>query len=442
MNPHRWMVLALPQWLHEGPLSIESLPAPTAEVMAVWCTAFGPEVYVLDRAVAIDGQSVARYWGGFKALWTRVEQAWKQHWGMPWQTGHGATVWQAFARLTMGGRGNTPVDQLPLEALPGVASHLATWQSLGLQTWGQLHDLPRGAVARRWGKGVLTTLDQAYGLAPPRLVPVVVSAQFQAEQTCDQPVLSVTGLVLPMQALLQEAVAWLHARGQRALSLVWTLRLDTPQSQVAQGRDNEQRFVVVSAQASADWGLWWRLVHEHMSRWDLLAPVLAVGLRCEHTQAAGEEARGLWDGPRGQSLEVWLDRVKARWGAGHVGLPVSRADHVPERMQSWRATLQPRPSAGWSQARGLYPSWLLREPLRLWVKADKPWYQGPLRLVLGPQRLDAMPWAATWSDASPQAVRRDYFVAHSAHAGWLWIYRERTPLEQTQALWFLHGVYG
>jgi protein ImuB len=442
MNPRRWMVLALPHWLHESSPGGGSAEAPAQDVVAMWCAAFSPDVFVLSSGVAIDGQSVARYWGGWAPLWGRVMQAWVQQWSVPLLRGHGATVWQALARLQQGLPHTSPVDALALEGLPGVAAHLPMWQSLGLETWGQLRALPRGAVARRWGKGVLSTLDQAYGEARHCLAPIVVPAQFNAQMACAQPVNTVAGLAGLMQALLHEAVAWLYARGQRALALVWTLHLDVPHTQAVQGRLSQQVFAVASAQASSDRGLWWRLVHEHMTRWELSAPVHAVSLRWAQTQLPSEEARGLWDGPKGQSLEAWLDRVKARWGGEHVGLASWRADHVPERMQAWSTDLPKGKQEGASQARGLYPPWLLREPLRLWVKADKPWYQGPLRLVLGPQRLDAMPWSATWSDAAPQAVRRDYFVAHSAHAGWLWIYRERAHAEHTHAQWFLQGVYG
>ena len=442
MNPYRWMVLALPHWLSDTPDLEITVAAPDRATAATWCTAFGPDVFVLDQAVAVDGQSVARYWGGRAALWAKLEQAWMAHWSSPFRFGHGETVWQAQARLVQKRPPDSAVDALSLRTLPGVEAHVPVWQSLGLETWGQLRALPRGAVARRWGKAVLNTLDQAYGLTPHALTPVRVPEHFDTQVHFAQSLSSVAGLVWPMQRLLQEAVAWLYARGQRAEGLVWTLNLDVPLSQVAQGRSNQQVFEVVSAQASCEVGLWWRLVQEHMSRWTLDAPVLSVGLRWMRTQAASEEARGLWDGPRGQSLEVWLDRVKARWGDDHVGLPSRRADHLPERMQSWQVALPSQPKRGESQARGLYPAWLLREPLRLLVKADKPWYQGPLRLVLGPQRLDAMPWAEVWGDEPPQAVRRDYFVAHSIHAGWLWVYRERAQFEDVQSSWFLHGVYG
>ena len=85
----------------------------------------------------------------------------------------------------------------------------------------------------------------------------------------------------------------------------------------------------------------------------------------------------------------------------------------------------------------LYPPWILREPVKLQVKADKPWYQGPLQLLTRARRLEA-----AWWDARQEApVLRDYFIARSVSAGLLWIFRERLAADQDRARWFLHGLY-
>ena len=88
----------------------------------------------------------------------------------------------------------------------------------------------------------------------------------------------------------------------------------------------------------------------------------------------------------------------------------------------------------------LYPTWLLREPLRLAVHGERPQHQGPLRLLAGPQRLEAGWWGF---DAGSAAALRDYFIAQSEQAGLLWIYRERLAPAPTrvEVRWFLHGIY-
>jgi protein ImuB len=407
-------------------------------------TAFSPEVYVLDIGVALDGAAVQRYWGGWRPWWARVRahvQAWAhaaQH-RLPSRAG-GATVWQARARALTGA--HTAVDDLPLWTLPHSARQQAVWADLGMRSWADLRRLPRGSVARRWGRAVVQALDEAYGEAAHRLTPLVVPEHFDVRIDMT-PVERVAGLSAVVDDLLGRLVAWLQLRQQWAQTLRWTLHLDVPQLQVQQGRAAQQCVEVSSAEASADLGLWRALMREHMTQWRLSAPVIAVQLSLLRGQIADDHNRGLWDGPRGVSLGVCLDRVKARWGGQGVALPRLRADRLPERMQDWQSHLPERPSAAAPVAdeAWLLPPWLLHEPLALWVKDERPWYQGPLRLVLGPQRLDAMPWAADWAQA-PRAQRRDYFIARSAQAGWLWVFREHAQADDAQVRWFLHGVYG
>ena len=421
------------------------------EAWAWGCTRCSPEVFVLDAGLAVHAAPVARYWAsvsggvsvadGCRAVWAQLQQqlAEAASWGTP---AGGDSLWQARARAVAGLRSDVAVDDLPLWALPGVDKHLKTWVALGMQRWGDLRRLPRGSVARRWGAAVLQTLDQAYGERAHGLSPVAVPEHLDLRVALT-PVERVDGLAQPVQHLLGQMGAWLRARQQWAQTLCWTLHLDVPQLQVQQGRAPQQGFEIHSAQASSDVALWSRLMQEHMTRWTLEAPVVELQLAVTRAQVADDANRGLWDGPRGVSLEVWLDRVKARWGGQGVLLPQLCAERVPERMQRWRSELPSRAPApdvvaddAW-----LFPPWLLQQPLPLWIKDEQPWYQGPLRLVLGPQRLDALPWAADWAQA-PRAQRRDYFIARSAQAGWLWVFREHAQVDDAQPRWFLHGVYG
>jgi protein ImuB len=81
----------------------------------------------------------------------------------------------------------------------------------------------------------------------------------------------------------------------------------------------------------------------------------------------------------------------------------------------------------------------LPSPQRLPVRDHCPQYQGPLALLVGPQRLEA-----GWLDDAP--VLRDYFIARSPQAGLVWVFRERRGRDGVQAPeespWYLHGLYG
>jgi protein ImuB len=66
---------------------------------------------------------------------------------------------------------------------------------------------------------------------------------------------------------------------------------------------------------------------------------------------------------------------------------------------------------------------------------DKPFYQGLLTLLAGPERIEA----GWWDDA---LETRDYFIAENERHMLLWIFRERPLAEKPEAGWFLHGFFG
>ncbi len=433
MHTLRWMVF------HPSNKPLDQL-GPSTPALANWCTVFTPDVYVLSEGVALDAYSVMGYWGGAVQAWRRFREAWPKQWGVSCDecgtSGWGATVWQAAARARcrLSVR-DTTADHLPLWTLPEVESHQKAWQTLGMRTWSDLRRLPRGSVARRWGKRVLEILDQAYGDQPPELSPWQIPADFHVKREWTSPATRWSEVDEVIPAMLQEMVAWLVAQQREAKQVEWVFAWDVPQIQRAQGRDQTETHQVASAEPTHDFATWWRLTRLHREHWRLSAPVVALALKLKESVPASDEWKGLWDNGRGRSLPVCLEEMRTRWGGEGVSCAQTAADPIPERMQTWVSSLPLPSTLRETLARSrVSPSWLLDPPVRLWVKADRPWYQGPLRLVLGPQRVGAWPWSDALQIEMPQTVRRDYFVAWSERVGWLWIYREA---EQ----WFLHGVY-
>ena len=89
----------------------------------------------------------------------------------------------------------------------------------------------------------------------------------------------------------------------------------------------------------------------------------------------------------------------------------------------------------------LYPSWVFPRPLRLEMQGETPCFGGPLRRLTRLYRLET----AWWDSDGP--ILRDYFVARSAQAGLLWIYRERPRNwrkawpPRASSRWYLQGLY-
>jgi protein ImuB len=91
------------------------------------------------------------------------------------------------------------------------------------------------------------------------------------------------------------------------------------------------------------------------------------------------------------------------------------------------------------------PSWILPHPLRLPLGQDgtslreHPLYHGPLKLLAGPHRIEAGWWDGGTGHAR---VTRDYYLASSAQAGLLWIFKaqQQSP-DDARSPWFLHGFF-
>jgi len=50
------------------------------------------------------------------------------------------------------------------------------------------------------------------------------------------------------------------------------------------------------------------------------------------------------------------------------------------------------------------------------------------------------PVIARHAPGQPQGVARDYWLAHSASAGLLWVFQQRLARDDTA--WYLHGRFG
>ena len=143
-----------------------------------------------------------------------------------------------------------------------------------------------------------------------------------------------------------------------------------------------------------------------------------------------------------------VERLSARLGPERVLRPVIRADHRPESIQAWVAATQAASRTCGNAPDMPHPTWLLKDPVRLAVRDERPVYQGPLQVVSGPHRVDGAWWDRGPARDASAMVRRDYYIMLSPNAGLLWVFRERGEREAgasgraAASPWFLHGIFG
>lgn len=507
-----WIALPLPWRDEPAASLADTGAAAAAGTMALaaagwWALRFTPRVALADGdTVLLEVSTTERLWGGRDALLARVLQAWAEAAGgqgappqppgmLPlWGSGPTALVAQAWLRMALAGyatrgQGGRPGQQepavhtLPLHTLTALRPHVASLERMGCRTWGALRALPRAGLARRLGSGVLQALDQALGEAPEAHAWLELPEQFVLTTELPALATSADALLWSAHRCLTALQGWLQARQQGALALELAWRHDLRRIDGVVIAPT-QALQVRTAQATQDMAHLRRLLAENLARTTLAAPATQITLRLlesaplPHRSASllppGNHGSGCPGGaddpaPPGEALHQLLERLSARLGPEQVQAPVLMADHRPEHMQQWRpaAEVLGRPptrrsttaSAGGAEAALdaspdalLLPPWLLNPPQRLAVQGNRPCHHGLLRLLAGPHRFEAGWWAAGDGGADDPThtglALRDYFVAHNAVAGLVWVFRERLapPPDGAQGLarpprWFLHGVF-
>ena len=78
----------------------------------------------------------------------------------------------------------------------------------------------------------------------------------------------------------------------------------------------------------------------------------------------------------------------------------------------------------------------METPLELKLQRQRPIYGSLLKLISGPERIEA----GWWDDG---AITRDYFIAENNLGQLLWIYCEHDPARENKKKdWYLQGLFG
>lgn len=475
-----WIALHISTTTEAGAEGRPALDAAAVQ-RAVASLALGltPRVALVDEAVLMDVTGSLRLFGGLARLMQLLAQRLAVFFDenglqAEVQRAQGATSLIALGRLRLQEEGGAAVKnrvaELPMHTLTAARPHLGVLERIGCRTWDDLLRLPRDGVARRFGAELLQALDRARGSAPDDYEWLLLPGHFEEKLELNALVTHAPALMAGVERLLVQLHAWLLGRqsGICALKITWHLdkRRDVPPT---------GELEIRTAQPAQDLRHVARLISEHLAQQKLPAPVhsltlqsLATELLADSAAATGSlliEAR-----KQGDSAVELVERLSARLGDARVQAWQPCADHRPELMQRWvpargvissiSAQLNPaRPGRKRSKAgpppetktEALYPAWLLPEPIKLATAGNNPVYQGRLRRLAGPQRLEAAEWLLADSEAARGAglsakpwALRDYFIYRSEQGGMLWVYSERlgaTSEAARQRAWYLHGFF-
>lgn len=344
--------------------------------------------------------------------------------------------------LDLGDRLLQPVlNELPLTALSAAAAHAETLTRMGVNTLGQLRALPRHGVSRRFDAKLLFALDQAYGARAEAFKWEEIPETFKVRAELPAREDHAPALIAYARPLLMQMCGWLSSRhaGAEGFRLKWV-----HDSMRAKDAGDCGELTIRSSAPMRDLEHFLRLLVEHLAKVTLLAPVGELRLEALGVERVTEQSLSLLPQSlsAGESLDLVLERVAARLGPERVLQPFQVDDHRAEWAVHWGPTVKRKARKPDDVPELPAPTFLLDEPLRLAVRDERPHYQGPLLLLVGPDRVEGGWWDRLPGTSLTRHIKRDYWVAQSETAGTLWIFC--TELDDGQAgerAWFLAGVF-
>lgn len=500
--------------------------------LARWCGRYGPSrnidlrppagsapgTLLVDHGLWIETTGVAGLFGGEAALLDDLARR-LADFGLSARLGLADTLGAAHALARFGtpvsrrsgdrsrrtgswvaaaaGRTAEILAPLPVEALRLASPDIVALKRLGLRRIGDLYDLPRATLERRFhdaagNSGALTRLDQALGRAPEPLRPLREVPELVVRQAFPSPLVSAEGLEAEVRRLIDRLCAMLEARelGLRRIRVA-LYRTDGTMADMTVGtstpvRHSSRIMALLADRLSAlDAGLGIDMLTAEVPAAERFIPT-AVPLAARLAGTIGADPGEL------------IDRLANHLGAGRVTVLAPCQSHIPERTEArYPALYGGEDDAGWPAAAApsaRRPPILLQRPEPITVTAEVPdgapvvftWRRITRRVARaeGPERIAPEWWRSLPAPPGPPATpapdargtlqprpdaprTRDYYRIEDSDGGAYWVFRngrhgdqagdagdaaEGPPGSSTgppanssptnwPPVWFLHGLF-
>ncbi len=355
------------------------------------------------------------------------------------------------------GREREALANLPIAALALDPATSIALSEVGITRIGQVIDLPRAALASRFGLPIIDRLDKALGRAPQHIDPVRPTPPLRASMLFDGPTDHWESIEAAAKQVLQDLTTQLAAR-ERGVR-----RLDIQLVRPKLGAQHSAPLLL--SRPSRSPRHLWTLLRTHLERLDLqqgvegiiLTATRTARLRHQQTTSPALGAPGASEDDTADS--AWgelIDTLISRLGPDSIRRIDAIESHIPERAISDRPILAHSNSQRSASDISKFeisnfklpspsprPSLLLPRPEPASALALTP--DGPLlsltwrghhhRILscIGPERISPEWWRHRAGHEPPD---RDYFAAQTDSGRWLWVCRQPTTRR-----WFVHGEW-
>ena len=373
----------------------------------------------------------------------------KRHWTRGGTAGARppASATAPVARIAAPGQLRQALAPLPLSALRLEDETLAGLARLGLRRVEDVLGLPRAALARRFGQGLVRRLDQALGLDPEPLSPVRPAPRFAVRLTLPEPIGLAEDIMAGIDRLIPALCDRLAAQGRGARRLRLTcLRADHGRQVLEMGLarpaadPDRLRPLLMLKLAEIDPGfgidalrleaLQTEPLHPRQHRGHLEVAAAAIDRRGPGAAAAN-------------ALDDLIGRLGARIGMEAITRLAPADSHIPEKAAQVLAAAWSDPAEHWP-ARGLARP-LLHFPPEPVAAPDGPvpparfrWRRRMVTVARadGPERIAPEWWL---DDPAWRSGPRDYWRVETEDGARMWLYRAEGA--ETSAGWFCQGTF-
>ncbi len=392
------------------------------EQLALWAYRFSSQLSLAPpAALLLEVGASLRLFGGLSPLRQQLQSGLEQL-GYRYRLGVAPTPLAARLLARLNGAEvfdraalevaitDAPIDTLLLDEITRKGLRQA-----GLRSTGQLLQLPRDSLARRFGPACSHYLDRLRGHSDDPQSIFKPPEHFEQRLELLQEVDNTASLIFPLRRLIETLAAQLIARDCGVSRL--QLQLQHPRSEAT-------LMPIRLLEPSGDAARLLRVARQQLEQQQLPEAVRALQLNAPQllpvVRDGGDLFTGASAGQRGHR-EV-LEQLAARLGESHVHQLGLRDDHRPECAAVRLPLGQNAPGVEATPLPLPRPLWLLEQP--------RPAPTG-LLLESGPERLENGWWE------TPD-VRRDYYTARDQQGLRYWVFERREQPGQ----FYLHGFFG
>ncbi len=347
-------------------------------------------------------------------------------------------------RIAPPGQMHSALAPLPIAALRLPPETTESLTRLGLRRISDISGQPRAALARRFGKGLVLRLDQAFGSAPEPISPAKTDVYFSTRLTLPEPI----GLESDMLAALDRLLPPLCDKLARSGKAARRVRLEAYRAdgtmgwaEVALARPSDQpdrlRGLLSMKINDIEAGFGIDMIRLEVTQVETAQHRGKTG----HLDAAHAVARQL---SQNTAIDDLIGRLGARMGMEHITRRHPSASHLPEKAAQVLAAAWSEPAGPWPRPASARPALLWRpEPVStdgdgLTAPPEFRWRGRDLRTTAhaGPERIAPEWWL---DDPDWRSGVRDYWRVTTDAGDRLWLFYAHGA--DMSAGWFCHGAF-